>query len=569
MAFMTRQSTSGSVAITTSWLRFALASFTIFGCGGLAEDCLNGVCRDGEVVDSSADSAAENAGEAVDGADDEFLTTPGSEPLPTSMEQPDREVEMDITEISILLPPIDPNSADRIPDCDTLAQRNGPLLVTSQEQLLALSGCTTIAGGLTIHTFDGIDLSPLVDLRIVGEELRIQAPDASSREAFGVTAGGNSSEWLTSLAGLEKLAQVGTLTLTGLSLRDDSQFENLLVSERLIVTSNSGMLNMPSGIVLATDGAVKIEQNPELRSLDGLQLADVMGFVEINDNAKLLDISALEGVSRVLSVSLSNLPLLDNLLALRNVEAVTSLRIRSVPIANLGDLQGQPVVSWLSLDNVAIRSLAPVRTMQLDSLSLGAVPLLESLVGLEDYVSLREFSLGSSLVTSLEPLRNTMSNLQRVALRGTTALVDVQALGGAVALQWLDVTDNLGLIDLPTMPGVQSLAELILVGNSGLRSAPQFPNLTSVPEALFTVRDNPLLAELSGLAQLQQISQLEVVGNDSLRSIDMRSLNSADFIDISCNASLPQVQVQAVQSLVPNTLANLVGNFGSGNVCDR
>jgi hypothetical protein len=115
---------------------------------------------------------------------------------------------------------------------------DGAVVAHNQDEIAALAGCEEIHGDLFIRTFQGADLTPLSSLRSVEGELRVgakadQTPSASIGSPAPESEGtpvydptGQQAEanaaigWLTSLAGLEGLESVGSLTLYRTSVPD-------------------------------------------------------------------------------------------------------------------------------------------------------------------------------------------------------------------------------------------------------------------------------------------------------------------------------------------------------------
>src|SRR5262245_28549996 len=95
---------------------------------------------------------------------------------------------------------------------------DGPIAVQNQDQLEQLAGCATIRGDLVIVSYPGTDLRPLRSLTTVEGVLALmRAHSGWPGIDIDRTVEPVEGEWLTSLAGLERLDSVGGLLLDGIS----------------------------------------------------------------------------------------------------------------------------------------------------------------------------------------------------------------------------------------------------------------------------------------------------------------------------------------------------------------
>lgn len=118
-------------------------------------------------------------------------------------------------------------------------------ILRTQEEVSALSRCTTLAGSLSLNGTAITDLGPLKGLRRV----------ESSLEVIGT--------------GLKTLAGLGALQSLG---------ESLVIHDNLLLESLAGL----EALVNVSAGGVDIQQNPRLASLSGLSSLTVGVFVSSN-----------------------------------------------------------------------------------------------------------------------------------------------------------------------------------------------------------------------------------------------------------------------------------------------
>ena len=308
--------------------------------------------------------------------------------------------------------------------------------IEDSDDLLALSGYTSIAGSLAIESETLTSLEGLECLNHIGGDL-------SMYENFGLTSlegleslesiGGDlwmfQNDGLTSLEGLESLESVGkSLTISeNNSLTNLAGLESLKsVGERLGINENS-LTNLTGLAALESVGTdLNIIGNDSLTSLAALErLKSVGGNMRISSNASLTSLTSLTALGRLKSVggmyiennafltslagleilgkSVNDLRITDNdsltsLAGLERLKSVNDLRIRyNDSLTNLTGLEGlESVGRVLSIaSNSSLISLEGLYSLEsIDGdLEIGDNGPLSSLEGLE---SLK--SVGTGLV---------------------------------------------------------------------------------------------------------------------------------------------------------------------------
>ncbi len=116
---------------------------------------------------------------------------------------------------------------------------------------------------------------------------------------------------MAALDGLESLEQVGTLALVGRTIRDLSPLSGLRDVEGLQV-SETGLVDL-AGLESARLRSFVIQNNPELESLRGLTVSDVVDSAQILDNPVLRDVTSLGPLREVWYLELARNPALAEL----------------------------------------------------------------------------------------------------------------------------------------------------------------------------------------------------------------------------------------------------------------
>ncbi|HTV21106.1 MAG TPA: hypothetical protein VMG12_20615, partial [Polyangiaceae bacterium] len=301
----------------------------------------------------------------------------------------------------------------------------GNVVAGRQEQIEALRGCTEITGDLTLRPFAEMDLTPLSELRIVRGDLEV------GEASPGVDVSGR----MTSLAGLESLEQVNSLSLRGVMASDLSALANL---RRINVD--------PLGP--HTDGGMfEIFSCDELVDLGGLDALADFADISVSGNARLNSLSGPHFPPRMRRISLAG-GVLTDLSALGAVRTVDTFEV-------------QQNTSIQHLDGLALENVGVLALIMNDGLQ--QVDSLSSLESLENFLVARN------------------PRLERLP-----------SLDGVDFVKMVTVVDNAELRNVPTFSG--GLGESFWLGayrSSGADFGPEFASFD-----VFDVGDNPKLARI-------------------------------------------------------------------------
>jgi hypothetical protein len=360
--------------------------------------------------------------------------------------------------------------------------------------------------------FEGTDLTPLGSLRNIdghfhlGVYPELELLDEMSLDAWRaefarieqiVDAG-----WLTSLAGVEALQQVGGLTLVGISAPNLEAFESLR--------------RMNGDMVGAVSGALNIRGAKNLVDLSGLENVRGIRWLEMNDNESFESLDGLQLSTQMQHLWLSNMPALTDIDALAPVEFVAALvYLDNTGVTSLDGLASlQTVVEDLALFNNA-------ELTNVDSLD--SLYVVNSLVfsGNPKLTHLPEFA-GLVGIDGFEAYNN--AELTRIAL-------NFPSLISFNIVQDSDVPTSAGVIEIGDNPKLATLSF-----ESGFSSA----------EVLAVYR-NDSLTRLD-LGSLQKLDRLSINGNAALAEVALGELQTVDSLFVYANPLLSTAGLQTVRT---------------------
>ncbi|WAS91634.1 hypothetical protein [Nannocystis punicea] len=385
----------------------------------------------------------------------------------------------------------------------------GDVMVETQGQLFALTGCSDIAGSLTIRG-PITDLTPLAELRRVGGTLSVDT-------SFEVP--------LPSLAGLEGLESIGGLFLDGLGVVD--------------LAPLAGLTEVP--------GNLWVRESEQLRSLEGLHNIRTVGDgLEIADCPQLGDLTGLRGLERIAGdVFLQGLPIVDfhgleGLVAIEPVEG-EPIEVRLTDLPQLSSAAGLSV-EWDDLHVVELKRVG------LTDLAMFAGT--EALGGLALFYNEALADLGG-----LEALTVIHGGLTFI---DNPALGDIAALAGLQSVGRLSLHGDVWSLDLSSFASLTTIGELFS-GNRQMTDLGPFPALTQVGSVSLTYTEN--LVSLSGLSGLTALDELRLDGNQAL--VDLSGLgvlaHVAGDVEIRDNDLLADLSGLAALTAVDGRLA-VIGN---------
>jgi hypothetical protein len=377
----------------------------------------------------------------------------------------------------------------------------GDVEIRTQVDLDVLEGCTSIDGHLVVQPLFDPDLRPLHRLRVVRGELglggsTVGAFQTQTAEDSALARDTAAAGFLHSLAGLERLEAVGSLSLVGVA-------------------------------------AGSLEPLAQLR-----QLTD-FGLLAISRCDALVDLAPLAQLSGIQRLSLveSNLESLDGL---QIRDRLVSLSLSGERLSNIGALSRLRSVSDdISIDQTALRDLAPLAQLEATGgLYISNNPLLETLHGLEALGSVQDYLVVSN----------------------NAALQDAAALNGLGMSEFLIVSYNDSLRRLADFPNLRTNSIQItdnpeLEALPLLQGTFYAYSRRTAVEVLLKARGQ---VEISRNASLQRFTvPAEWIGgvyviireNQGLRELDLGDLKTLDLLEISQNPALDTLHLGALASV--------------------
>lgn len=234
----------------------------------------------------------------------------------------------------------------------------GNYTATTQAQIDALAGCTTINGDLTINAPNATYLNSLSSLTTVTGNLMIA-------NCFN----------LTNLNGLSNLATVsGNLVIGGTNISNLNPLTSLTNVNGIVLNTNNSLTDIQtlSNVSGALNGNITIINNQILPNLNGLQNITQAASLNITNNPFLQNINGLSGlstltnnVSNTLNIEsnpqLSSLNGLNNLVNLPNNGGVRILTNNALTdISALASISNLAYLEITNNTNLSTCAIAPV-----------------------------------------------------------------------------------------------------------------------------------------------------------------------------------------------------------------
>ncbi len=328
----------------------------------------------------------------------------------------------------------------------------------------------------------------------------------------------------------------------------DSIFQQLIISGPDIVDLS------PLSSLEYVEGAISINSNPMLESLDGLQNATVGFSFGIKNNDVLTDLSALSGlVTMQGQLSIGNNAQLSSLNGLQNLQSVNDIIIEDNPnltdlsalnnLQNIGITQGNGFILIINNENLtSINSFNQLTEID-NQLIIVSNPSLTSLDAFENVTS-----IGHVLVFNENPqlmdissLSNLTSVEDELVISGNIALSNLNGLQNLTSIGSLTLSDNIVLTDISALDNLQTIDGFINIhGNNELTSLNAFSQITSIPGDL-TIDFNNSLENIDGFSNLTSIGgRLDIQNNPNLNECcgiyPVLSITGVTDITISNNA---------------------------------
>jgi len=315
---------------------------------------------------------------------------------------------------------------------------------------------------------------------------------------------------LISLAGLDNLSEVGSVTIRETALGSLQGLSGLSNVSELDVSSNGSLASLVGLEALRSISSVlRIQDNPSLTAIAGLTSLERATIVLLNGNTSL---STLIGVGAV---------------------SLDYVEIRSPALPNLAGLE---------------------QVRDLRQLGISDSPALTSLAGLAPLSSLESLSLTNTGVLDLDVLAG-LERMVSLQLSGNPNLLQVDGLSNVTGLGSIVVSSNPSLQRLPTFASANGSWDttfyLQVIDNDAMLSGPGFPSLQYAD--VIIIKHNDSLAAVAGFDGLSVAGALQVHRNRSVAALSFLNLAEASSITITDN-----------RSLNPNLLAALREGEGLG-----
>ncbi len=415
--------------------------------------------------------------------------------------------------------------------CDDYANVHGDLVIVGVEAaaITGLSCLCQVTGDLVatssaIESFAGLEglasvsaltLSDLPELRSLAGLESVQAitnvrfealPRLASLQALGQAEGDLTSLYLfdlPALTSLDGLEGVHTATLADLRelpvLADASGLGGLTAVYGLTVVNAPALatLGWPS---LVESGPLRFE-NVGVVDLSGLGALDAVSSLELVDMPALLTLDGLGPASHLATLRVTGSPALTRLTDFHRSAALTEVELRNNPsLTSLTGLASVTTLETVTLEGNGLTSLAGLSGLEtVDTLTVTGGGLVE--LGFPALASVGQLSLGSL------PALTSLEGLNRVNV-GTLRLND---LPGLVSLQALAMTTGGVSVYIDACPALVSLDGLGRIDELGM----------------LHLQGNAALSDVSVLTGLEDIEQVEILDNPMLRTADALALCSA------------------------------------------
>jgi hypothetical protein len=454
--------------------------------------------------------------------------------------------------------------------------------IRRQEDADALAGCTRIAGNVGLY-LRGVDLSPLLSLRVIEGQLWVNGGDAQLR---GTSRDG--------LEGLRALEQVGSLVLLRANLTDLSPLARL----RRIGLDPLEPREFEDG----HSGEFQITDCVGFSSLEGLDSLEQVGVMELNRNAQLVSLAGMPRLQRVEALSASRCPLVDlggagaalqelsltstaltrlqglgnasqllrlklsrnelltsleggtfparmetlfsndnalvNLKGLENLTAIDTLSVESDPglstLETLDGLQGLTQVGTLTLDDqTRLSSLAALGSLQrATGLLIQDASALSNLVGLSNLREVSTLMIRASALTELRGLGNLSVEYLELGSIAITSLAGLEQV----------TLGNLSILGAPQLSSLDGLAPLAALGTLYISEAPLLSDIGALAglTRLATLDlTNTGVGNLDALSQLRELGGVSLQGNLQLSQLDgLSAVSGLAYLYLSSNQAL-------------------------------
>jgi hypothetical protein len=362
--------------------------------------------------------------------------------------------------------------------CDVSIGASGTLVVQTQADVDALSGCRELPGDLFIDLQEGaesLSLAPLAELEVVRGVLSIDGP-------------------LTSLVGLEALEQISGLSLEGLLVSDLTPLRGLRTMERQPDLRRIG-------------GTIRIAGCDPLVDLAGLENLSAWESLSIDEMANLETLAGLQSPSRAEMIEVTFAPRLSDVSVLARVEEVSGFLLGSTAVESLEGFQLESA-EWIHLGQnpmlTDLDGLGELHTVGILAIQDNDALLRVELPGLDDFEAI---SILENAVLEAVPHYSASSGTFFQPVDGG-ADADYYRLGR----QLFEVGDNPQLTSI-VLPTDNSDVEQVAIYRNASLTALDLGFLRRANG--LSIQDNAILASLAAPA-LERVADLAVRNNPVL-----------------------------------------------------
>jgi hypothetical protein len=416
--------------------------------------------------------------------------------------------------------------------------------------------------------------TPLTDLGGVGPA--VQELSLSSTALTQLAGLGNASllqrltlsrnGQLTSLEGGTFPEQMVAVSSTDDALVSLKGLENLKTLETLEVSSGSTIsrLETLAGLDrLVQVGSLTLEGQTRLSSLAGLGSLERAGQVLIREAAALPNLVGLAKLQQVDSFSLQA-PALTELTGLGKL-TVNQLSLSTIAVTSLTGLDNATIAD-LSLFQArrltTLDGFAPSNVM--GGIQIYEAPLLADIQALAGLTQLGFLYLQNTSIADLDAL-SQLRRLGGLTLASNPRLSQLDAVSGVSGLGLLSLSENATLRTSPRFENVTGTDcgdcgpfTLQIWNNAILTNGPALPALAAASS--IEVIDNPALTSFSGLSALRSVESLWVQTNPKLASLDLSELQQGVTILIRQNASLDDAPLARLRNIAQGERIKIVSN---------
>lgn len=326
----------------------------------------------------------------------------------------------------------------------------------------------------------------------------------------------NSRFRLANLAGVERLASLESLAITGMTSALDLKALKGLRSLRHFSLSLSG----------------------QLKSLDGIDGCERLESLAVTQTYGVTSIAALAGLRALTDLDLSGDYNVSDLRPLSELRALRRVNLTGVTMTSLDALAGTALES-LDLTRcqrlLDLKALAGCTTLR--AIGLHGVSACASLDGLEDSTLITSLDLEwTTSLTSIRALRK-LTALTELKLSNVPNLASLDGLQDAHALVSLTARVCPKLADLTAIKGLRSLATLALDGDVLVSDDGVFESLPAIEK--LDLRSCKKITDAAPLARIATLHALALWGS----SVDRKSL-PASLAAVTSWARVPDLDAR-------------------------